>query len=204
MSDLMQKLAMSKAIMDRHNEIGRGGVQVENKINTYQSHNDGDDYDGDNYEVPQATYNIPQELIQESRPSSSNDSVPLTKDKILSSKLPDEIKRLMIENPITATNPLMGGGPVLSSELIEKATKLMGTAKKQEIKEQTISKGHSKGQNVLDNREMRQMMKEVVEEVLKENGLLVESTDKASETMVIKVGQHIFEGKISRIKKLKG
>lgn len=195
MSDLMEKLAISKAIMDKHNGMGRGGVQLENTINTYQAP------EVEDYEAPQANYNIPQELIQESRPTNST---PITKDKILSSKLPDEIKRLMIENPITATNPLMGGGPVLSDELVEKASKLMGTAKKQELKEQTKPQGQSKGQNVIDNREMRKMMKEVVEEVLKENGLLVESTDKASEVMVIKVGQHIFEGKISKIKKLKG
>ena len=46
-------------------------------------------------------------------------------------------------------------------------------------------------------------MKEVVQEVLKENGLIVESSDSTNESMVIKVGQHIFEGKISKIKKLK-
>ena len=47
------------------------------------------------------------------------------------------------------------------------------------------------------------MMKEVVEEVLKENGLIVESTSKTNDIMVIKVGQHLFEGKISKVKKLK-
>jgi hypothetical protein len=30
---------------------------------------------------------------------------------------------------------------------------------------------------------------------------MVESTQKTNETMVIKVGKHIFEGKISKIKK---
>jgi hypothetical protein len=47
------------------------------------------------------------------------------------------------------------------------------------------------------------MLKEVVKEVLKENGLLIESVNKTNETMVIRVGQHIFEGKISKIKKVK-
>jgi hypothetical protein len=47
------------------------------------------------------------------------------------------------------------------------------------------------------------MMKEVVEEVLAENGMIIESDTKTNETMTIRVGQHIFEGKISRIKKTK-
>jgi hypothetical protein len=46
------------------------------------------------------------------------------KDRILSSKLPDEIKRLMIEHPIQQPNN-MGGGSVLSNELVEKAARLM-------------------------------------------------------------------------------
>ena len=54
-----------------------------------------------------------------------------------------------------------------------------------------------------DDLYLRKMMKEVVEEVLKENGLIVESTSKTNDIMVIKVGQHLFEGKISKVKKLK-
>jgi uncharacterized protein (DUF2344 family) len=46
-------------------------------------------------------------------------------------------------------------------------------------------------------------MKEVVQEVLKENGLITESTSKSDEIMMIKVGKHLFEGKISKVKKLK-
>jgi hypothetical protein len=194
MSDLMSKLAMSKAIMDKHNNMGRGQATSGNyNISTPMV---------EEFDTPTANYNIPQEFISESKPINTN-PVPAGKDRIMSSKLPDEIKRLMIENPIVATNPLMGGGPVLSEELIEKAAKLMGTNKKQSLNEETVVKGQSKGQNVLDNNEMRKMLKEVVQEVLKENGLITESTSKTNEVMVIKVGQHIFEGKISKIKKLK-
>ena len=32
MSDLMQRLAMSKAIMDKHNTMGRGGIPQPNSI----------------------------------------------------------------------------------------------------------------------------------------------------------------------------
>ena len=191
MSDLMQRLAMSKAIMDKHNTMGRGGIPQTNSIQapTVESFN-----------TPTANYNIPQELMSEvNNPiPRGNEGAPV-KDRILNSKLPDEIKRLMIENPINAVNPLMGGGPVLSDELIEAATKLMGTNKPQQV--QSVQR-QPQGQNVPDT-DLRQMMKEVVREVLKENGLITESTSNTNEVMVIKVGQHIFEGKISKVKKLK-
>ena len=58
-------------------------------------------------------------------------------------------------------------------------------------------------QPITEDSNLRKMMKEVVEEVLKENGLIVESTSKTNDIMVIKVGQHLFEGKISKVKKLK-
>lgn len=195
MSDLMSKLMISKAIMDKHNTMGRGQTTADNYTIEKPM--------VEEYNAPNATYNIPQELMTESKPVEINQTVP-AKDRILNSKLPDEIKRLMIENPIVATNPLVGGGPVLSEELVEKASKLMGVKKQeQQMNEQRNAQRQPQSQNTLDNKEMRRMMKEVVQEVLKENGLILESSDSTNESMVIKVGQHIFEGKISKIKKLK-
>jgi hypothetical protein len=182
MSDLMQRLAISKAIMDKHNGMGRNGVSS-GIVNPSV----------EDFETPTANYNLPQEFMSESV-SSQSLGQPVTKDKILNSKLPDEIKRLMIENPIEAKNPLMGGGPVLSDELVEKAAKLMGNKKPQPQSQQPMSNNNS---------DLKSMMKEVVREVLKENGLILESTSKTDETMVIRVGQHIFEGKISKVKKVK-
>jgi hypothetical protein len=187
MNNLMEKLAVSKAIMDKHNQINRGQSSSQNyNISTPEL---------DSFETPEAKYNMPSEFLQEnSKPTISNQ--PVTKDRILNSKLPDEIKRLMIENPIEAQNP-MSNTSVLSDELIEKASKLMGTKKPQ-----PSPQGQPQRQNVPDN-DMRQMMKEVVQEVLKENGLITESKTNTDEVMMIKVGKHIFEGKISKIKKLK-
>jgi hypothetical protein len=45
-------------------------------------------------------------------------------------------------------------------------------------------------------------MKEVVQEVLKENGLLTESETKSNEVFKFRVGQHIFEGKLVKVKKI--
>jgi len=75
----------------------------------------------------------------------------------------------------------------------------MGTSKPQQPQPQRQNVSES----VLDNKNLRSMLKEVVQEVLKENGLITESTSKSDEVMMIKVGKHIFEGKISKVKKLK-
>jgi hypothetical protein len=191
-SNLMEKLAISKAIMDKHNDMGRGQVPS-------QSYNTSSP-ELDNFEPPSAKYNIPQELMSESKPINTLPQV-ATKDRILSSKLPDEIKKLMIENPIIPVSPMSPSSSVLSDELIEKASRLMGTNKgtqtKKSINTQNIT------ESTVDNNSLRKMIKEVLQEVISENGLALESTSKTNETVVIKVGQHIFEGKISRIKKTK-
>jgi uncharacterized protein YneF (UPF0154 family) len=186
MSDLMQKLAISKAIMDRHNNIDRG-QSSSSPMNINQP-------SLDEFQTPRANYNLPQEFMSESKPISTEAPVN-TKDKILNSRLPDEIKKLMLENPIHVSNPLSPSSSVLSDELVEKASKLMGTKKPQQSLQ-------SQGQNTSDSN-LRQIMKEVVQEVLKENGLITESSSKTDEIMMIKVGKHLFEGKISRVKKLK-
>ena len=131
------------------------------------------------------------------------------KDRIMSSKLPDEIKRLMIEHPINQPNNIGGGGSVLSNELVEKAARLMNNdiannvnpyqQKKQsvqEMKSQNLTSG-------LDKNMLKDIIRETIEEVLSENGLLVESTSKTNDLFQFKVGSHIFEGKVTRIKKVK-
>ena len=50
--------------------------------------------------------------------------------------------------------------------------------------------------------EVRDIVRETVEDVLKENGLLVESTTRSNETFKFRVGNHIFEGKVTNIKKI--
>lgn len=192
-SDLMQKLAISKAIMDKHNQIKRGGAS-EPMVNITNP-------EVQDFSVPTANYNIPQEFLSENSIPTAKKTAnqPMTKDLIMNSKLPDEIKKLMIENPITPTNPLMASESILSDELIEKATKLMGNTRQEP---QTVKKTTSTPQPQTNNTDLKKMIKEVVEEVLKENGLIVESTSKSNETLSLRVGQHIFEGKISKIKKV--
>ena len=98
----------------------------------------------------------------------------------------------MIEHPIEQPNS-MSGGAVLSDELVERASRLMGNSKKP-IVEQAVPQ-----QNTSD---LRRVLKEVVQEVLTENGLLMEGAEKSNELFRFQVGKHLFEGKLTKIKKL--
>jgi len=130
---------------------------------------------------------------------------PMTEDRINNSKLPDHIKRLMLENPIQQPNVMgFGGGSVLSDDIIEGASRLMNTGKKSPQPKQPQS------QNVNENSDLKQMIRDVVrdtvrdvvKEELQKAGMISEG-EKSDELLQLKVGSHIFEGRITKIKKLK-
>jgi hypothetical protein len=201
-ADLIQKLMISKQIMDKHNQTPRGNMP---SMDSYSSP------EVDSYEPIKGTYNIPQEYLQESQSNepylSSIPKAPtmpqaITKDRVMSSNLPDEIKRLMIEHPIEVPNS-MGGGATLSNELVEKAARLMNTDARgnQTSQPKQIIREQSQSPN-FNMKELKSMLREVVEEVLQENGILSESEQKSNELFSFKVGKHIFEGKVTKIKKI--
>jgi hypothetical protein len=85
------------------------------------------------FDIPTAKYNIPAEFLQElnntQQPYLSNipreNTKPVgvpTVDAIKNSKLPDEIKRLMMEHPIAQPQQQTA---TISNDLIEKASRLM-------------------------------------------------------------------------------
>jgi hypothetical protein len=207
MDQLMQKLMISKAIMDKTDGIKRiDNREMNSPSNMTESFN-----------MPQAKYNIPQEYLQEqpsqqmSQPYLSSLPVENTKpvgvptiDAIKNSRLPDEIKKLMMEHPISQPQQ---ANPTLSSDLVERASRLMKENPGSYIpesakpKQQTQSTQLSPVTNI-DYKLLQKMINEAVNDALKENGLLVESTDKTNELFSFKVGKHIFEGKVTKIKKL--
>jgi hypothetical protein len=204
MDRLMEKLALSKAIMDKAD-----GIKSSNSMNGGLPPTSLQQFD-----VPNAKYNIPSEFLQEgpSQQTPYLSSVPRentkpvgnpTVDAIKNSKLPDEIKRLMMEHPI--------GQPqqqptTISNELIEKASRLMkensnnyipDAAKPKQVQAQpTPSVGN------IDYNVIQKMITEAVNNALRENGLLMESSEKSNELFTFKVGKHVFEGKVTKIKKM--
>lgn len=200
-ADLIQKLMISKQIMDKHNQTPRSNTP---SMDSYSSP------DVESYEPVGAKYNIPQEFLQESQSNepylSSLPKTPtmpqaVTKDRVMSSNLPDEIKRLMIEHPIEQPAS-MGGGATLSNDLVEKAARLMNTDARGNQPKQRVQEQSQPQSPNFNMKELKSMLREVVEEVLQENGILSESEQKSNEVFSFKVGKHIFEGKVTKIKKI--
>jgi len=206
MSDLMQKLAMSnaKALMTQTDSPRRTDSSSQSMVQQF--------------DIPNVKYNIPQEFLQEnsqqpSQPYLSSLPVENTKpvgvptvDAIKNSKLPDEIKKLMMEHPIAQPNqsPTM----TMSDELIEKSRRLMGNTEGNYIPESAKPKSAPVQQSQptqntgIDYKLIQKMINDAVTKSLKENGLIAESSEKSNETFSFKVGKHVFEGKVTKIKKL--
>lgn len=191
----MQKLALSKKIMDKHNQTPRGQATGTLPMN----------------ENINATYNIPQEMVnqQPQQPviqQSVTMNQPVSQDAIKNSKLPDEIKNLMMENPIA--QPQMNG-PILSDDIIEGAARLMGqnrdytpiSESKPNIPQNTTTNNSDLKQMIRDV--VRDTVRDVVKEELQNAGLISESIQKTNETLSLRVGKHVFEGKVLKIRKVK-
>jgi hypothetical protein len=200
-NDLMSRLVASKAIMDNPKF-----TKSRNSMNDGLPPTSLQDFD-----VPNAKYNIPQEFLQESPSMSQPYLSELPKvntkpvgvpsvDAIKSSKLPDEIKRLMIEHPIAQAQQ-QGGGATLSDDLIERASRLMKNTNSNNYIPESV-KPQTQSTSQIDYKLIKKMIREAVDEALQENGLMVESSEKANEMLSFKVGKHLFEGKVTKIKKL--
>ena len=195
-NDLMAKLAISKKIMDKHQEISRGNSNGNVNYNAPMV---------ENYEAVPATYNIPQEYASETSLSEVRQPELPTQDRILNSKLPDEIKQLMIENPIAQAS-LPGTTNILSNEIIEGAQKLMGTSPKKQNQGQpqvqSVSGFDMNALKTMIRDTVRDTVRDVVREELSKSGMIVENEQKTNEQLTLKVGKHLFEGRVTKIKKI--
>jgi len=189
--DLIQKLMISKQIMDKHNGMTRN--QSQGNVLTSPM--------VEEYSPVQASYNLPPDLLSETNvtPTKVNTELP-TSDRILNSRLPDDIKKLMMEHPIQQPNMGVSTGSVLSNELVEKASRLMNTNAKGDVMQQP--RKQQQINESMPNPNLKSIIRETMEEVLKENGLLIESETKSNDLFKFRVGDHIFEGKIVRVKKV--
>jgi len=180
MNSLMQKLAVSKQIMNRHDDMVRGQVRENTRVNIPQE-----------YQEP--IYNIPSQPQQVSAPV-------LNEQKIMSSNLPEEIKRLMIENPIAKPDSYSA---TLPNDVIEGAAKLIqnqsGQPKKQNSQTTVIDENFK---TMLRNL-VRDTVRDVIKEELGQIKEVITESKPSNETMKLSIGKHIFEGKITNVKKLK-
>ena len=80
---------------------------------------------------------------------------------------------------------------------MEKASRLMNTnAKGEQTQRRPVQE-----QRTQPTGDLKTMVMEAVREVLSENGLITESVSKTNDVFSFRVGSHVFEGKVTKIKK---
>lgn len=172
-NNLMVALAKSKMVMDK---VDNGDYSAANR--DFVGYDDYDDYDTP--EVNQYPKAKTTPIINE--------------EKIRNSKLPEEIKRVMIENPI----------PQISLnndvDIINGAKKLMerqGTIKPKNKQPQPINMDSNLLSNLIENI-VRKVMDEKLNQIL-----AAQQNMTINENLMIKVGDSVFKGKITGVNKSK-
>jgi len=191
-NDLMKKLVQAKKVM--------------NKV-------DGGNYERGNVDES-ILFSSPDELMGEEQTSQQSNRAtrPVgtpNVDKIQQSKLPDAIKRAMIESPI----PQMGQislNDTLDMDFIKGAKRLMEqegvSSKKQGVVPFSRQQPSQSTTSGIDMNSLAVLIENTVRKVMDEklNQLLsAQQTQTISENLVLKVGDSIFKGKITGVNKAK-
>ena len=106
----------------------------------------------------------------------------------------------MIEHPIEKPTSSLSG-PTLSDDLVDKAARLMNLNAKGEQISEPVRRQPTQQQPVITE-DIKSSIRETIEDVLRENGLITESETPSNDLFKFRVGQHIFEGKLTKIKKI--
>ena len=185
-NDLMQKLVNAKKVM--------------NKV-------DGGNYQRGNIDES-ILMSAPEDLMGEQVKQTSRTNRPVgtpSVDRIQQSKLPDAIKKAMIENPIQQMNQI-SLNETLDMDFIKGAKRLMEqegvSTKKQGVvpfsKQQPTSNIDMNSLAVLIENTVRKVMDEKLNQILSAS-----TTASINENLVLKVGDSIFKGKITGVNKAK-
>jgi hypothetical protein len=183
-NDLMKKLVQAKKVMNKVDggNFERGHVNSEMLLS--------DPSDLMESQLPQQT---------NTRPVGGNMNV----DKIQNSKLPDAIKRAMIEHPIEQMQSI-SLNETLDMDFVKGAKRLMeqeGVSSKKSQPQQRQSSGGNIDMNaiaVLIENTVRKVMDEKLNQILSAS-----TTSSINENLVLKVGDSIFKGKITGVNKAK-
>jgi hypothetical protein len=189
-NDLMSKLAKASKVMQnvQGGDFSRGNV---NESMLSGGYDDGGEYAQQSYTQPQ---------LQQNQYSAPDFDV----SKIQNSKLPDAIKKAMMENPISQISL----GETLDMDFVKGAKRLI----EQENRANNPSKSNQQSkpvQNVGGNIDMNAIavlientVRKVMDEKLNQI-LTAQTTSTINENLVLKVGDSIFKGKITGVNKSK-
>lgn len=172
---------------------------------------DGGDYKSgtiDPTALTQVTENLTSEPTSKDASKRNVASNVVNEDKIRNSKLPDSIKNAMINNPIPTMDQIsLSDG--IDMSFVEGAKKLMereGLSKKQPVIQQTQPKQQINESTSDIKSLIRETIKDTLEEIVDrklELLLTASKTASVNETLVLKVGDSIFKGKITGVNKAK-
>lgn len=180
-NDLMMKLVQAKKVM--------------NKV-------DGGDYQKGNVNE-ELLRSAPEDILKSQQLSNTGTQRPVgnpSVSKIQNSKLPDAIKKAMIENPI----PQISLSDTLDMNFVQGAKRLMeqeGVSKKQTPQKQTSTSIGNIDMNaiaVLIENTVRKVLDEKLNQIL-----TAQQTTTINENLVLKVGDSVFKGKITGVNKSK-
>lgn len=186
-SDLMRKLVNAKKVMNKVD----GGNYERGHVNEAMLRSD------------------PSELMENQQPQQSSVtrsvSGPVNVDRIQNSKLPDVIKKAMIDHPIEQM-PSISLNETLDMDFVKGAKRLMEQEGVQVKKGQPQQKQQSSVTSNIDMNAIAVLIENTVRKVMDEklNQILTaQQTQTINENLVLKVGDSIFKGKITGVNKSK-
>lgn len=194
--DFIQKLMISKKIMEKSDKIARntnGTGMVD--INESSSPQTPELYQPSPIN---ASYNIPQEYMESAPTPKKVTPQQMTPERIQNSRLPDAIKKLMIEHPIKQPDSY---SPTISNDIIEKAARLMREDKEVTLDSKKTNTNYSQPKS--NNSDIKSVIRETLEDILKDYGILNESESNTKDQFQFRVGKHVFEGTITKVKKIR-
>jgi hypothetical protein len=188
-NDLMHKLVQAKKVM---NKVESGNFERGN-INEDIIRNAPEDID---MSQTQSNTSITRPV--------SNGTVNV--DRIQNSKLPDAIKRAMIEHPIEQM-PSISLNETLDMDFIKGAKRLMEQEGVTTMKQPSApQRTNTQSSSNIDMNALSTLIENTVRKVMDEklNQILTaQQTQSMNENLVLKVGDSIFKGKITGVNKAK-
>lgn len=187
-NDLMKNLARAKMVMnkvDNNSPVPRGTINEDHS-------NFDDDYEIPvNYQQPAMNFQQPKQMVAEKN---------MSPERIQNSKLPDNIKKAMLENPIPV--PSISLSDNIDMNIIKGAKRLIEQELPAKSKPQQKQVAHSNNASNLDMNALSLMIENTVRKVLDEKLsqiLTAHETKSINENLVLKVGDSIFKGKITGV-----
>lgn len=199
-TDLMTRLAQAKKVMNKVENVK--GKPSKSRINEERARY-SDDYDEPEFDMNQVqVYDQTERLAENMNVSQGYDI-----NRINNSKLPDSIKKAMIERPIIQPNISLSDG--IDMKIIQGAKRLMEqenpSAHKKQIQEQRPPQKPQISTNDLI-KTLTPIMENIIRKVMDEklNQLLAaQQTQTINENLVLKVGDSVFRGKITGVQSSK-